>query len=436
MLLNIIFVVLGLLSTATLSFANHFTDGCNDLANAFAAHENGSYNDLSKCENNENGEVDYIIISWVKNEKVAQHHINEICKLKEIRILNLYDVVFEGMDFEPLKNIKTLEEITIDMYKNKPLKKIPEVFYELTNLKSLTIEAQEINSVSEKIGNLYNLEYLALYDMPIASLPKSIGELTNLKNLKISSTDVTKFPKELINLKNLESLTFSINKIDDELPEYLNDFKNLKILNISGNKNIKGKTLTIDLEECYYGEGYDLCIAERTECLKRNRDYKLCSGIEDDPLKVTTNGTCGYEPFTKCPEGQCCSKYGYCGTSEKHCSTLLGCQSDYGKCITPVVSNNERCGKEYDNNHCPVGECCSEHGWCGTSDKHCELSNGCQSEFGLCYSDEETPIDIKGKCGEKYGRCKEGKCCSRYGWCGTGDDYCGEGCQSEFGTCE
>ena len=60
MLLNIIFVVLGLLSTATLSFANHFTDGCNDLANAFAAHENGSYNDLSKCENNENGEVDYM----------------------------------------------------------------------------------------------------------------------------------------------------------------------------------------------------------------------------------------------------------------------------------------------------------------------------------------------------------------------------------------
>ncbi|KAK3060740.1 hypothetical protein LTS18_007790, partial [Coniosporium uncinatum] len=29
-----------------------------------------------------------------------------------------------------------------------------------------------------------------------------------------------------------------------------------------------------------------------------------------------------------------------------------------------------------------------------------------------------------------------GNCCSEYGWCGRTDLYCGDGCQSEFGTCE
>ena len=33
------------------------------------------------------------------------------------------------------------------------------------------------------------------------------------------------------------------------------------------------------------------------------------------------------------------------------------------------------------------------------------------------------------------GKCESGKCCSKYGWCGTGPNYCNvsNGCQSEFG---
>jgi len=31
----------------------------------------------------------------------------------------------------------------------------------------------------------------------------------------------------------------------------------------------------------------------------------------------------------KWPSGQCCSKYSWCGTSEKYCGT--GCQSEFGQ---------------------------------------------------------------------------------------------------------
>ena len=37
-----------------------------------------------------------------------------------------------------------------------------------------------------------------------------------------------------------------------------------------------------------------------------------------------------------------------------------------------------------------------------------------------------------GSCGTTG--CPSGKCCSQFGWCGTGDAYCGSGCQS--GSCQ
>ena len=110
--------------------------------------------------------------------------------------------------------------------------------------------------------------------------------------------------------------------------------------------------------------------------------------------KVSTNGRCG-KKLGVCPSGECCSQYGYCGTTSKHCGA--GCQSEFGKCntastviktttttaaaaATVKVSTNGKCGKT--DGVCPSGECCSKYGYCGTTSKHCRA--GCQSEFGKC----------------------------------------------------
>jgi len=97
-----------------------------------------------------------------------------------------------------------------------------------------------------------------------------------------------------------------------------------------------------------------------------------------DDEKVSTNDKCGFKNG-RCPNGKCCSKYGYCGTTEKHCGT--GCQSEFGQCSTNVkISTNDKCGPE--DGRCPDGKCCSKYGYCGTSDKHC--GTGCQSQYGKC----------------------------------------------------
>ena len=98
----------------------------------------------------------------------------------------------------------------------------------------------------------------------------------------------------------------------------------------------------------------------------------------------------------KCDSGDCCSKYGYCGTSEEHCSIDEGCQSEFGEC-KDYSSKNGRCGKNYDNQKCDSGECCSKYGYCGNSEEHCSIEEGCQSDFGECkdYSGDSKTTTIK-----------------------------------------
>jgi len=168
------------------------------------------------------------------------------------------------------------------------------------------------------------------------------------------------------------------------------------------------------------------------------------------------SGRCG-KGIGSCKKDECCSKYGWCGKSNKHCMIEEGCQSKFGKCNSNAdntnksndkeVSKNGKCGKGVGS--CKKDECCSKYGWCGKTNDHCEISKGCQSEFGKCKSNTttitttstkpntSTQTPSNGKCGKEYGSCKKGECCSKYGWCGKTDDYCdiSKGCQSEFGVC-
>ncbi|OUM65065.1 carbohydrate-binding module family 18 protein [Piromyces sp. E2] len=77
---------------------------------------------------------------------------------------------------------------------------------------------------------------------------------------------------------------------------------------------------------------YDICKdSETVNCLNKEQQdqYKVCSNgnmneEEEQPsdIKISTDGRCG-KGLGKCPNGQCCSKYGWCGTSALHCIFLV-----------------------------------------------------------------------------------------------------------------
>jgi len=108
---------------------------------------------------------------------------------------------------------------------------------------------------------------------------------------------------------------------------------------------------------------------------------------------ISTDGTCGANKG-RCPSGQCCSKYGYCGTTTDHCSagcqSSFGiCSSSSnntsntgssGTDYTKIESKDGTCGSG--KGRCPSGQCCSKYGYCGTTNDHCKV--GCQASYGLC----------------------------------------------------
>jgi len=203
--------------------------------------------------------------------------------------------------------------------------------------------------------------------------------------------------------------------------------------NLTNNSGLTGKTLTIkSLDVCSYDHNAKLCKPKDMDCFDSEDPFKLCDETSTTTKKPTTtttdktpsiatdiptstNGRCGKDAG-KCPKNECCSKYGWCGTEEDHCSVEKGCQSEFGRCdsssttkkstttkktttttttkkttTTPSTiptSTNGRCGKGVGK--CPKDECCSQYGWCGTQEDHCSVAKGCQSEFGRCNSSSTT----------------------------------------------
>jgi len=191
---------------------------------------------------------------------------------------------------------------------------------------------------------------------------------------------------------------------------------------------------------------------------------------------TSTDGTCG-QGHGNCPEGSCCSKYGYCGTTPDHCG--VGCQPKFGYCLpsskskspaapskkttTTKKANNKKTSstkkannkkvvsttttkkankkktttttvsKKINNKKTTTTKKNNNKKSTTTSKKIIKKSTTTIKKSTA--STKPKKISTNGQCGSKYGACPNGQCCSQYGYCGISDVHCGTGCQSEFGEC-
>ncbi|KAF2690172.1 carbohydrate-binding module family 18 protein [Lentithecium fluviatile CBS 122367] len=173
-------------------------------------------------------------------------------------------------------------------------------------------------------------------------------------------------------------------------------------------------------------------------------------------LPVSKDGNCGSSSGQTClgsSFGNCCSRYGYCGSTNEYCLVTEGCQRGFGTCSsaspisssarpTPTkISPDGTCGGA-NGYSCTPGNCCSQHGWCGVTSDHC--GEDCQPLFGTCIKPGQpqpspTKISLDGSCGGISGQTclgsEFGDCCSQHSFCGRTPAYCSEGCQPKFGDC-
>lgn len=132
--------------------------------------------------------------------------------------------------------------------------------------------------------------------------------------------------------------------------------------------------------ECGSGDAY--CAPETCDPA-----FGKCGG---SGLPVSTDGQCGDGNGRSCAGslfGDCCSEYGWCGGSSAHCGA--GCQAGFGTCLSRAqpISTDGTCSSTSQNGDATCagsasGNCCSEWGYCGSTNAYC--GTGCQAAFGTC----------------------------------------------------
>ncbi|KAH4336653.1 hypothetical protein HBH98_225200 [Parastagonospora nodorum] len=193
-------------------------------------------------------------------------------------------------------------------------------------------------------------------------------------------------------------------------------------------------------------------------------------------------GNCGPDNGNaKCGSNECCSQYGWCGTTVDHCdaSTCLksfsGSRSSCGgatpttfktatkqgtspaQTFPTAVPEIDVCGHAQGGVTCPGAgangyfyRCCSSASHCGPKndiqDQNLYCGDGCQAGFGKCDKQNKPaePAAQRGVSGEGETcgpivnkECGNGLCCSGSNFCGSGEDFCGKAnwCQSKWGRC-
>lgn len=97
--------------------------------------------------------------------------------------------------------------------------------------------------------------------------------------------------------------------------------------------------------------------------------------------RISRDATCGGKNGYTCEGsgfGDCCSKWGWCGSTAEYCGKH--CQEEFGSCLQgkddspspPAGVSYDRCGPHHEGLKCADSLCCSEYGWCGKTDEHCQ----------------------------------------------------------------
>ncbi|MGK7958886.1 MAG: COR domain-containing protein [Crocosphaera sp.] len=149
---------------------------------------------------------------------------------------------------------KNWEEVDLS---NKGLSSIPDLLWDLTNIKFLNLSNNRIKNIPEKISNLYNLKWIIIDNNCLANMPFCIFDMSsveiltlnanlldsipeiNTNNCQIRIIDLSEnrlstFPRFLTNIKTLEWLDISDNKIP-KIPPQIKNLGNLITFNVSNN---------------------------------------------------------------------------------------------------------------------------------------------------------------------------------------------------------
>ena len=127
---------------------------------------------------------------------------SSVSKLVSLKSLWLYDNELTELPAK-LNSLENLE--LLDLRGNKLGTSEINQIYDLKKLKFLSLESNDLKSISERIDELTELETLLIGDNPIEDFP-DISNLKNLKELSLYDTKLKYVPESILFLPNLQKL--------------------------------------------------------------------------------------------------------------------------------------------------------------------------------------------------------------------------------------
>ena len=115
---------------------------------------------------------------------------------------------------------------------------IPTELGNLSNLRTLFLDNNELRSIPSELGNLSSLETLGLGANELSgSIPSELGNLSNLESLFLAANDFSgSIPAELGSLSELTFLDLRFNELSGSIPAELGSLSNLEVLELGGNE--------------------------------------------------------------------------------------------------------------------------------------------------------------------------------------------------------
>ncbi len=167
------------------------------------------------------------------SKKGYKKALNRIEKARESNEEELHLV---GLELESLPaelfNLSDLRSLSLDHNK---LTSLPIEIGNLDKLTSLSLDHNKLTSLPIEIGNLDKLTSLSLNDNRLTPLPIEIGNLDRLTSLSLGGNQLESLPAELFNLSELTSLSLNNNELTS-LPIEIGNLDKLTSLSLASNQ--------------------------------------------------------------------------------------------------------------------------------------------------------------------------------------------------------
>lgn len=115
------------------------------------------------------------------------------------------------------------------------LKEIPNPIFELSFLKKLYLDHNEIVIVPGKLGGLINLKEFSIRDNKIKDFPNSMAKLKSLEKIGMERNDINQIPDNFCKMNSLKHVFLGNNNIE-KIPDKIDKLKKLKRLNLEDNQ--------------------------------------------------------------------------------------------------------------------------------------------------------------------------------------------------------